>query len=323
MVVNFAVARHSYASVERLPAGSGVTIWAHDLQTGVTGDSIETLPPDRLEFLQGFLRRMVPPKDSLLLVTESDVPPSAGLGGSGALGVAVVAAIDRAYGTDRSPEETARLANEIERIDLGYAGGDQDSYGAAVGGFKEMEYIQGGGMKVRQLNVPDDARLQLEQNSLLVYTGEAHVSSDIHEDIKTSYALVDSPTVAAMMDLREAARRMSAGLEAGDLAVFAEAMNTSCDALYGLHSSCDSDAHRRMCSALDEFILARKTCGAGGGGFIYFLTKPGHRRECVRVAAQDGALVWPLSIDFAGVKSWDGPGSSDDEIARYRQLASP
>ena len=320
-VVNFAIARHAYATVDRLPSGSGVTIWAHDLRTGVTADSIEQLPPERLEFLQGFVRRLVPPEDSLLLMTESDVPPGAGLGGSGAVGVAVVAALDRAYGRQHTPEETARLANEIERVDLGYAGGDQDSYGAAMGGFKRLEYLKGGGTRLHRIDVPRDTRLLLEQNSLLVYTGGAHVSSDIHKDIQQSYAAPDSPTLAAMFQLRDAADQMAEALEAGDIETYIQAMNTSCDNLYRLHSSCDSDAHRAVCREMGENMLGRKTCGAGGGGFIFLATRPGRRRECVQAAERLGALVWPLGIDDDGVQSWDGPPAGQEEVARYRQLA--
>src|SRR5262249_12326974 len=134
MVVNFAVERHVFAVVDRLPAGRGVAIYSEDLGQGVAAPSPAALEGKKLEFLQSFVRRLVPEGESVLLVTESDVPAGAGLGGSGALGVAVTAAIDRAFGRSRSPEETARLANEVERKDLGYPGGDQDSFGAALGG---------------------------------------------------------------------------------------------------------------------------------------------------------------------------------------------
>ena len=137
--MNFAINRHVFASVERLSSGDGVTIYSEDLQQGVTADSISVLPEGRLDFLQGFIRRLVPQDESILLVTESDVPAGAGLGGSGALGVAVVAALDHAFGRVRTPSETAQVANDIERRDLGYPGGSQDSFAAALGGINKLE----------------------------------------------------------------------------------------------------------------------------------------------------------------------------------------
>ena len=139
--------------------------------------------------------------------------------------------------------------------------------------------MKGGGTRPHRIAVPDDARRALEHNSLLIYTSEAHVSGNIHQDIKDSYALEDSPTVAAMIRLREEAGKMAAALEAGDLDGYVDSLNASCRNLYRLHPSCDSEAHRRYFDDLDDVILGGKTCGAGGGGVMLVFTKPGRRRR--------------------------------------------
>lgn len=321
MVVNFAIQRHAFASVDRLPPGTGVTIYSEDLKAGICSDSVSTLPKGKLELLRGFVQRLVPEDESILLVTESDVPPGAGLGGSGALGVAVVAALDRAFGSARTAEEIARLANEIERKDLGFPGGDQDSFGSALGGINRLEYVKGGGTVPHRVSVSNETRLRLEHNSLLIYTSEAHVSGNIHQDIKDSYALENSPTLMAMINLREAAVRMASAMEDGDLGVYVDCMNESCENLYQLHASCDSEAHRRLNEALGECALGRKTCGAGGGGFMLVHTRPGRRGECKARAEKMGALVWTVSIDFDGVRTWSEELSNRAEIERYRALS--
>ncbi|MEM7231569.1 MAG: hypothetical protein AAF517_05325, partial [Planctomycetota bacterium] len=259
LVVNVAVSRHTFASVERLPAGQGVTIYSEDLGRGVHAQTVDDLP-GKLEFLEGFVRRLVPPEDSILLVTDSDVPPSAGLGGSGSLGVAVVAALDRAYNVHRTPSETAAVANDIERRDLGYPGGDQDSFGAALGGVNRLEYLKGGGTQPGRLDIAPETLRELERRTLLIYTHEAHVSGNIHQDIKDSYALPDSPTLAAMHGLKASAERMAAALESAEWDSYTQALNLASTNLYGLHSSCDCDAHRRIFRELDSLILAGKTC---------------------------------------------------------------
>ena len=321
MVVNIGIGRHAFASVDRLPPGSGVIIYSEDLGVGVTAPTVDELP-GRLEFLEAFVRRLADPADSLLLVTESDVPAGAGLGGSGAVGVAAAAALDRAYGREPSQAETAILANSVERDDLGYPGGDQDSFGAALGGINRLEYVKGGGTRPHRIAVPHDARRALEHRSLLIYTSEAHVSGNIHQDIKDSYALENSPTVAAMMRLGEEAAKMAAALASGNLDGYVDSLNASCRNLYRLHPNCDSEAHRRYFDDLDDVILGGKTCGAGGGGAMLVFTKPGRRRECLRRAERMGALVWPVTIDFDGVQTWTVPQSTDEEVERYRRLAA-
>ena len=321
-VVNFAVARHAYATVQRLAAGRGVVIYSEDLGHGVAAPSTASLPGGECEFLEAFVRRLVPPGESVLVVTESDVPAGSGLGGSGALGVAVTAALDRAYGRERSPRETAALANEIERKDLGYPGGDQDSYGAALGGINRLEYPRGGGTRPHRIEVDREVRLALEQHSLLIYTGEARVSGNVHRDIKESYALAESPTVDAMRCLREAARSMGRALEEGDIDSYVGALNESCRNLYRLHPSCDSEAHRRMFAALAGSIRGGKTCGAGGGGFLLVHAETGRRRDAIRRAEELGALVWPVRIDFDGVSAWEERPLTPAEIERYARLAT-
>ena len=321
-VVNFAVQRHAYASVERLPEGSGVTIYSEDLAAGVHASSVAQLPGQQFEFLEGFVRRLAPADASLLLVTETDVPAGSGLGGSGALGVAVAAALQSAFGELPPAQDIARLANEIERQDLGYAGGDQDSYGAALGGVLHLSYPKGAPTNAERIELDTSTRLSLEHRSLLIFTGEAHVSGDIHADIQRAYRVENSPTLAAMFELRSAAERMAEALRTGDLAAYAEALNASRENLYRLHPSCDCEAHRRCFAALEDVIDAGKTCGAGGGGFILAFTKPGRRIEATRIARKLDARVWPVNIDFEGVRTWEAAASTARELERYRRLTT-
>src|SRR5439155_10219228 len=126
----------------------------------------------------------------------SDVPVRTGLGGSGAMGVAITLACLTATGaavgaTGAAVDQTklALLANEIERRDLGLAGGNQDSFGAAVGGTKKIVLHKGGGATCHRLKLRPDVVGRLERDMLLIYTGGIHLSATIHEDIKRSYAM--------------------------------------------------------------------------------------------------------------------------------------
>ena len=94
--------------------------------------------------------------------------------------------------------EMALLANEIERKDLGFSGGSQDSFGAAIGGAKIITYPTDGPCHCERIQVAESTLYQLEENSLLIYTGGVHLSGTIHADIKKSYAQENSPTIKAL-----------------------------------------------------------------------------------------------------------------------------
>src|SRR5437867_162078 len=159
---------------------------------------------------------------------------------------------------------------------------------SALPGRGSLEFPKGGGTVAHRLDVAEDVRLALEHNSLLVYTSEAHVSGNIHRDIKDSYGREGSSTVDAMIRLRESAKAMAASLARGNMDGYVEAMTESCQNLYRLHPSCDSEAHRRYFRELGGLISGGKTCGAGGGGFLLVYTRPGRRRECRLRAEQLG-----------------------------------
>jgi D-glycero-alpha-D-manno-heptose-7-phosphate kinase len=304
-VVNFSVTRHAFVSFERLPKNSGVTIYSHDLRKGVHAASVKDLKYDeRIDFLKAFVKRLLPEETDFLIVTRSEVPERTGLGGSGAMGVAMVGAIARGLGQAMSKSEIALIANDIERKDHGHNGGNQDSFGAAIGGIKLIHNHNGGGCTCERIEVPASAMCQLERDSLLIYTGEVHLSGSIHADIKKSYALKDSPTIKAMDNLKEEALKMARALEAGDLNAYDECLNNSRLNHYALHESCDSDTLRKFFKALAPHIHAKEA----------------HYQDCVRVAESLDGRVYPFQLDDQGVTTWEEPPSFADEIKSIRAL---
>lgn len=320
-VVNVSINKYAYALFEERPAREGVTIVSQDFKQSVHVGRVEALlPGGRLGFLKGFLRRFVPSNGGALLVTRSDVPPGTGLGGSGALGVAITAVLAKAYGQSLSQTEIARVANDIERNDLGFAGGSQDSY-TAVGGIKHIHYPKEGKSTVRRILLPQDALRRFERDSLLIYTGTVHLSGRIHDDIKAAYQMEHSPVIAAMDNLKDAARKMVVALEAGDFEAYAEQLNRSRMNHYQLHESCDNDDLRKYFSTLEPDIVAGKTCGAGGGGYIVVLCKPGQASVVTRKAEALGASVSTVIVDQEGVTTWKEPSFTAEEIEEMTALA--
>jgi D-glycero-alpha-D-manno-heptose-7-phosphate kinase len=237
------------------------------------------------------------------------------------MGVALAMACLKATGRPTEQTDVAVLANHVERHELGHAGGNQDSFGAAIGGAKKIILHKGGGTTCSRLKLPGGFAEQLERDMLLIYTGEIHLSGTIHEDIKRSYAMKNSPTIAAMDRLKAAAFRMADALEAGDMNGFVEALNASRENHYALHSSCDSDTLRGFFARLDPFIRGGKACGAGGGGFIAVVTKPGYKQACADASEALGGTVWPLKFDHQGAIAWEEADWTAAEVDDLRSAA--
>ena len=143
------------------------------------------------------------------IILSSSAPPGSGLGASSAMVVTVVAMLNEYYGMPMGEYEVAHLASVIEREDMNIAGGLQDYYAAAFGGFNYIEF--GRQVVVNPLRVRDYIIGELEMNLVLCFTGGTRRSDHIISDQTERYTRSE---VDATEGLR-AAERAGSGHEGG------------------------------------------------------------------------------------------------------------
>ena len=128
----------------------------------------------RLELLKATIRiQGLPP---CRLTTRAAAPPGSGLGSSGAMDVALVAASARAAGQAASPPELAERAWELETVEAALPGGKQDQYAAALGGFHRLDFSSSGVATRRLVILPAFADW-LAEHVVVCYTGKSRVSA--------------------------------------------------------------------------------------------------------------------------------------------------
>ncbi|HEY4301545.1 MAG TPA: hypothetical protein VGM73_11765 [Candidatus Didemnitutus sp.] len=239
------------------------------------------------------------------LTTFSDAPAGSGLGTSSTMVVAILGAFAEWLKLPLGEYEIAHLAYEIERLDLGLAGGKQDQYAAAFGGINYMEFRAGDRVIVNPLRIRPAVLNELQASLLLYFTGASRDSAKIISEQMRNVADKAAAAVEAMHILKADAGQMKEHLLKGDLTAFAHALGRSWEAkkrMAAVISNAQIEAV--FAKALSAGALSGKVTGAGGGGYIMFMIDPCKREEVARALAGFPGAVQRFQFTPHGLETW-------------------
>ncbi|MFJ4220150.1 hypothetical protein [Curtobacterium luteum] len=305
--------RYAYATVSSI--ADGVEFVSPDRQCAgrAAHGSLDVLAGDFALHLAVY-RRMIQHhnagKDvSIRLATQVDAPPGSGLGSSSALVVAMVRAMADYLEVSLDQYELARTAWEIERIDLGMAGGWQDQYAASFGGFN---YIESGPDRVivNPLRIQPGVEAELEASLLLYFGGVSRDSATVIEQQQQNVRRGDVDALAATHAIRAEAERMKNALLVGDIDGFAASLEGGWLAKKQTSSVISNPAIERAYEvASSAGMVAGKVSGAGGGGFMMLMVDPDRRLDVKRaLEGECGGIVTNTHVTHRGAESWTVTG---------------
>jgi D-glycero-alpha-D-manno-heptose-7-phosphate kinase len=241
----------------------------------------------------------------LTISTFSDAPPGSGLGSSSTLVVALVKAFEELLNLPLGEYDVARLAYEIERKDLGLAGGKQDQYAATFGGFNFIEFHQGDRVIVNPLRIKNWIVDELESSLVLFNSGTVRSSAGVIQDQVNQIKKDDKNALEGFHELKEDAILMKEHILKGNITEFAMAMGRSWEAK---KRTSDGITNSRLNQIYDAAIrsgaYAGKISGAGGGGFMMFLCDPVKRPEVIRALSHYEGQVIRTHFINEGTRGW-------------------
>lgn len=237
--------------------------------------------------------------------TTVDAPPGSGLGSSSALVVALVEAYRAAFSLPLGPYDVAHLAYEVERRDLGLAGGKQDQYSAAFGGVNFMEFLPNDRVIVNPLRVSRSALNELEAALVICFTGQSRRSDSIIDEQVQGIRNETAATIDGLHQLKADAVEMKSALLAGDLPRLAVILDRSWKAKRTTAAGISSPLINELYgSAMAQGAWAGKVSGAGGGGFMMFVTDPENRYRLVTAIRATGVEASPVHFTDIGAEAW-------------------
>ena len=295
-----AAAVQLYAHAEVRPRERGYLLVSKELDQALEYPGLPALTGEGpLPLLRAGLRLLQ--ARPCALSTYSDAPHGSGLGSSGAMDVAIVAALAGAAGRRLSTREVADLACRLEGQEAGIPGGRQDQFIAAFGGFLRLSF-RDPDVTVEPI-VPDDGfAAELERRMLLVHTGDSRFSGDTIGRVMRAYERGE-PTIAGALDgLRGAAEAMSDALRAGDFGGIGALLSENWRLQQQLDAGMSTPEMRRLEAAMrDAGCLGGKAAGSGAGGSMFFLAPddPTAAREAV---TRLGMRLLPVRWATTGVR---------------------
>jgi D-glycero-alpha-D-manno-heptose-7-phosphate kinase len=201
--------------------------------------------------------------------------------------------------------ELAHLAFEIERLELGLAGGKQDQYAAAFGGFNFIEFGAEDKVLVNPLRVKDWLISELEASTVLYYTGQSRESAHIIQQQIDNTKAKKTSSVDAMLALKQDAIAMKEAILRCDLPRYAQILGRSWTAKKQMAQGItNSDIDAVYDRAMVAGALAGKISGAGGGGFMMFFVPPDRRMRVLRELSRFPGQVMNFHFTGDGAQSW-------------------
>jgi D-glycero-alpha-D-manno-heptose-7-phosphate kinase len=314
-VLNATIDYYAYAALEPLEGGA-VEFLSADLGRRASYAAAPSLASDGcLDLFKAVYNHVVRHYNrgqplSLRMSTRVDVPSGSGLGSSSTLVVAMLAAYAEWLNLPLGDYELAHTAYVIEREEAGLEGGRQDQYAAAFGGFNFMEFGANGRVLVNPLRVKEWVVSELEASLLLYFTGKSRASAEIIQEQARNVRDRNARSLEAMHAIKEEAFRMKECLLRGDFKQLHEVLRASWESKKRMASQIANQEIESLYEcALSAGAHCARISGAGGGGFLLFLTDPIDKDKVAEAlrAHHRGGAAYGCHFTGGGVQAWRVP----------------
>ncbi len=321
LVLNIAVYPYAEVQIRVFARDSGrppVSIHAENYGERFTLESVGGAY-DRHPLLEAALEYMGIPHDIALEISLfSEAPVGCSTGTSAAVSVALIGALDWLTPGRLTPHEVAKSAHRIETEFLRQQCGVQDQLASAYGGINFIEILDYPHAIVSPILLPNSIHWELERRLSLVFLGQSHSSSKVHEKVIAELEAA-GPDAEKLGPLRETPVLARDALYAGDFHALGQAMIQNTDAQIALHPDLVSPRHQTVIDVAWEFgAVGWKVNGAGGdGGSVTILSEleSATKREMLRTIQQklETAQNIPIYLSRFGLRVWESPVSPRTE----------
>ena len=233
-----------------------------------------------------------------------DTPKGSGLGTTSILALACVKAVYEFFGINYDKNNIFIDVLAIEQI-MTTGGGWQDQVGGGSRGINIISTKPGIQQEItkKKLNISEKTMEELERRFFLIYTGERRLSRNLLREIESKYIGNVEETLRALKKIKELPEEMAYALESGNIDLFGILLNVHLEYSKILDKGTTNSLIQKIFAVIDDLIVGKMVCGAGGGGFLQIILKNNVTKEMVhnrlRGVFPDSEIdIWECSINF-------------------------
>ncbi|XP_028333387.1 L-fucose kinase isoform X2 [Physeter macrocephalus] len=201
---------------------------------------------------------------------------------SSILAGAALAALQRAAGRAVGMEALIHAVLHLEQV-LTTGGGWQDQVGGLMPGIKVGRSRAQLPLKVEveEITVPVGFVQKLNDHLLLVYTGKTRLARNLLQDVLRSWYARLPAVVQNAHNLVRHTEECAEAFRQGSLPLLGQCLTSYWEQKKLMAPGCEPLAVRRMMDVLAPHVHGQSLAGAGGGGFLYLLTKEPRQKEAL------------------------------------------
>lgn len=309
-ILNATISLYAHANIE--PRDDNKIVFSIPQTNEIyTFDSVYELPisGDKADLMKGIynciVRDFVKKPLSLTLTCSLEVPFGSGLGTSSTLAVAVLGAYSEWLMLPLGEYDLAYLAYLVERIDLKQAGGKQDQYAAAFGGFNFMEFYDNDKVIVNPLRVRNEIINELSNNLVLYYTNSSRNSGDIIVEQQKNVKAKNAKSLEAMHLIKKQAYEIKEAILKNNLHTIGDILHAGWEHKKNMADGIVTPFIEEIYeTAIKAGSSGGKISGAGGGGYVFFYCPENTRFEVSKALEKLGGKVQPYSFTKKGLEAW-------------------
>ena len=307
-ILNATINLYAYATIEPTDEGKISFETADGSQVKIFNSNCEIIPEGVFDIHAGIYNRVLrnyPDKNlSFRLITSLDAPQQSGLGTSSTLAVAILGAFVEWLKLPLGEYDIAQMAYEIERFDLGMAGGKQDQYSATFGGINFMEFYKDK-VIVNPLRIKDSYLDELSHNLVLYYTDTSRLSSQIIQRQQQNVLDQDDTAIEAMHQLKNQAIMMKEALLRGNIDEIGKILDFGWkykkQMATGITNAGLDELYK---TAIGNGSTGGKISGAGGGGYMFFYCPGNTRFQVIESLKKFGGHTERYEFTDDGLVTW-------------------